>query len=109
MKITIDNPKTDGSILDPEISEDYTGIRVVTVDDEFTFRLRSQDPYGFLKITMKGALPSELQGEFTSTTDAIMAIRSYVNRKRAEANKPPVDKNTRKVQEVLKQRDAASD
>jgi hypothetical protein len=109
LKILIENPKTDQSNLDPEISEDFTGMRIITVDDEYTFKLRSQDPTGFFKISMKGALPVELQGEFTSTTDAIIAIRAYINRKRAEAVKPSVDKNIRKVQEILRQKDATSD
>lgn len=104
MKIHIDNAKQDGSEL--IIDEDDIGYRVVRIDDEFEFHLRSKDPHGFISIqNAKGGLPGpELKGEFTGMHDAILAIQGYVNRKKAEANKPPQDKNTRKVQEILASR-----
>jgi hypothetical protein len=104
MKIEIDNARTDGSEL--TIEDEDIGRRVVTVDG-FKFNLRSRDPYAFVTVVPEsGSVPRELKGEFTSGTDALIAIRSYVNRKKAEKSKPPLDKNTRKVKEILEAREA---
>lgn len=104
MKISIENAKTDGSTL--EYGEEEIGCRVITVDDEFKFRVISKDPYGFMTISTgsAGALAKELKGQFTDINAVLSVIKSYVTKKRAEKNKPPRDKNTRKISELLASR-----
>lgn len=107
MNIVIENAKTDGTTLVSE--EDDIGYRVVTVDDKYRFNLRSKDPHGFITIsTGIGRTPQEFQGEFTDVAAAMSAIKAYVNKKIAEENRPPRDKNTRKIKEILDARENAT-
>lgn len=69
------------------------------------YTIKASDPYGLWHITAKqGTLPDFLKGEFTGRTEAQRKIDVYVNKKIEEENKPALDKNTRKVQEILKAR-----
>jgi hypothetical protein len=69
------------------------------------FYIKATDPYGLWHIeAAKGPTAEFLKGEFTGRTEAQRRIDAYVNKKIEEENKPPLDKNTRKVQEILKER-----
>jgi hypothetical protein len=84
------------------------------VEEQFTnervreyrgYKLVSTDPFGFWHIEHPegNRLPDELKiGQFTEYPLAARRVDQYLAQKEAEANKPPLDKNTRKVQEVLK-------
>jgi hypothetical protein len=65
------------------------------------YKLKASDPYGLWSIHAKGALPELLQGSFTGLREAKQKIDIYLGKKEAEANKPPRDKNTKKVQDIL--------
>jgi hypothetical protein len=107
VKIEIENAKTDGTNLS-KVDEEDIGYRVVTVDDKYKFSLRSKDPYGYITVsTTAGRTPKEFEGQFTDISAALNAIKAYVNRKISEENKPPRDKNTRKIKELLDNRDAS--
>jgi hypothetical protein len=71
------------------------------------FNLVSKDPFGFWHIeNPNGPTPKELAvGEFTDWALAARQVDKYVSGKQDKENKPPQDKNTRKVQEVLKARE----
>lgn len=74
--ISVNNPKTDGSnIASP--SEDLVGYRKVDTTKQ-KFHVERTDPHGFWRIrTDKGRLPDILQGQYTSSMNAINAIESY--------------------------------
>jgi hypothetical protein len=69
------------------------------------YNLVQTDPFGFWHIehTDGNKTPKELkESEYTDYPLAHKAIDAYLSRKALEENRPPLDKNTRKVQEVLK-------
>jgi hypothetical protein len=77
-----------------ERSKDYRGYKLV-----------STDPFGFWHIQHPegNRLPDELkEGQFTEYPLAMRKVDQYLAKKELEENKPPLDKNTRRVQEVLK-------
>jgi hypothetical protein len=66
------------------------------------FKLRSTDPYGLWSIhATKGSIPDMLKGSYTGLREAYQKIDSYLGMKQDKENKPPIDKNTRKVQQIL--------
>lgn len=66
------------------------------------YRLVSTDPFGLWHIeAMRGQVPDVLKGEWTGKYEAKKKIDWYVNTKAEKEDKPPQDKNTRKVQEIL--------
>lgn len=107
MKIVIENARSDDSLL--EMGDDSIGHRVVTVDDKYHFTIKSHDPYGHMTVSTEvGRTPREFDGVFTDISAVTTAIKAYVTRKIAEDNKPPRDKNTRKIKELLEARDASA-
>ncbi len=77
----------------------FTNDRVV---EHNGYLIKASDPYGLWSIhSAKGSLPKALDGEFTGTQEAKKKIDWYINSLVEKENKPPLDKNTRKVQEVL--------
>lgn len=50
-------------------------------------------------------LPNNLKGRFTSKELLRFEIDKHLAKKEEKENRPPQDKNTRKVQEIMKQRE----
>lgn len=92
----------------PPAQEYFTNDRM---EEYKEFRIVSTDPFGMWHAELPGkTLPKVLEGEWTSKFEIKKKIDWYVNTKRneveAKENKLPQDKNTRKVQEILRARDA---
>lgn len=71
------------------------------------WKIISTDPYGLFHIERVGGVqvPACLDDQsFVTRGEAKKQIEIYVNAQITKENKPPQDKNTRKVQEVLKAR-----
>jgi len=68
------------------------------------YRLVSTDPFGFWHIEHpQGNIAKELKdSEYTDWSLAARKVDQYLAAQEAKENRPPLDKNTRKVQEILK-------
>ncbi len=84
------------------------------VEEQFTndrvrphkgYNLVSTDPFGFWHIEHPegNRLPDELkQGQYTDWGLAARKVDQYLDKLKMKEDRPPLDKNTRKVQEVLR-------
>lgn len=58
--------------------KDEIGMRLITIDTD-QFEVKAHDPYGFWTVRVKNGkkTPPELQGHFTSVSEAERHIRAY--------------------------------
>lgn len=68
------------------------------------FKLTHSDPHGHVTVSNPngGRIPAELEGTWTDLNIIFKKIDNIVGRREQEKDKPAIDNNTRKVQEILK-------
>lgn len=78
------NPRVDGAepFRDFDPDENETARRFIEAENGMKFTTKVFDPYGLVRVQVdKGKLPQELSGQYTSLSEAEMAIEAYLRAK----------------------------